>query len=151
MRIRQFSDDWLFALERTPNKGRPLMPGEARLESPAIVAKIETNKEWINIDLILDVADGVMVARGDLGLQMNVGEVPQIQKRLIELCNKRGKPVITATQMLTSMVNSIEPTRAEGSDIFNVIEGGTDAVMTSEETATGRFPFQTIRKNGGNC
>ena len=87
-----------------------------------------------------------MVARGDLGLQVEIQRVPDIQKRLIVLCNKRGKPVITATQMLTSMTASTEPTRAEVSDVFNAIQDGTDAVMLSEETAVGRFPFHALRK-----
>jgi pyruvate kinase len=92
------------------------------------------------------VADGIMVARGDLGLQTEIEEVPAIQKRLIHLCNKRGKPVITATEMLKSMTASIEPTRAEGTDVFNAILDGSDAVMMSEETSRGMYPFHSIRK-----
>ncbi len=123
-----------------------LAAAEARRKAPSIVAKIETHKGWENRRFILDVADGVMVARGDLGLQVDVERVPDIQKRLIQLCNKRGKPVITATQMLSSMTRSIEPTRAEVSDVFNAIQDGTDAVMLSEETAIGRFAFHAITK-----
>lgn len=119
---------------------------EARLNTPGIVSKIETNQGWENRHLILDVTDGVMLARGDLGLQVEIERVPEIQKRLVELCKKRGRPVITATQMLSSMTNSIEPTRAEVSDVFNAIQDGTDAVMVSEETATGRFPMHTLEK-----
>ncbi len=118
----------------------------ARNKSPSIVAKLETGKGWRNRDFILDIADGAMVARGDLGLQMEIEEVPRLQKQLIELCNKRGKPVITATEMLKSMTRSIEPTRAECSDVFNAILDGTDAVMTSEETSNGKYPLHTLRK-----
>jgi pyruvate kinase len=139
LRARQFIEDRLIRrLDRSPE--------EARLEAPLIIAKIETNRGWENRRYILDAADGVMVARGDLGLQVDVEKVPEIQKRLITLCNKRGKPVITATQMLTSMTASVEPTRAEVSDVFNAIQDGTDAVMLSEETAVGRFPFHALRK-----
>jgi len=114
--------------------------------APAVVAKIESNKGWLNRHFILDVADGAMVARGDLGLQMEIENIPKIQKVLIQLCNKRGKPVITATEMLKSMTDSVEPTRAEGTDVFNAILDGSDAVMLSEETSKGRFPYHSIRK-----
>lgn len=117
-----------------------------KLKAPSIIAKIETELGWARRDYILDVADGIMVARGDLGLQTEIEDVPAIQKRLIRLCNKRGKPVITATEMLKSMTESIEPTRAEGTDVFNAILDGSDAVMTSEETASGKYPFHAIRK-----
>lgn len=117
-----------------------------RLRAPSVIAKIETKKGWENRDFILDVADGIMVARGDLGLQTEIEEVPAIQKRLIKLCNKRGKPVITATEMLKSMTESIEPTRAEGTDVFNAILDGSDAVMMSEETSRGKYPIHSIRK-----
>jgi pyruvate kinase len=123
--------------------GRDELP---EYEAPALIAKIESNKGWLNRDYILDVADGFMVARGDLGLQMEVEKVPAIQKSLVQLCNKRGKPVITATEMLKSMTASSEPTRAEGTDVFNAILDGSDAVMLSEETASGRFPFHAVRK-----
>lgn len=119
-----------------------------RLKAPSIIAKIETELGWQRRDYILDVADGIMVARGDLGLQMDIEEVPAIQKRLIRLCGKRGKPVITATEMLKSMTGSIEPTRAEGTDVFNAILDGSDAVMTSEETSSGKYPFHAICKMG---
>ncbi len=139
LRARQFIEDRLIR-----NAG--MSAEKARLRAPLIVAKIETNRGWENRRYILDATDGVMVARGDLGLQVDIEKVPDIQKRLIALCNKRGKPVITATQMLTSMTASIEPTRAEVSDVFNAIQDGTDAVMLSEETAVGRFPFHALRK-----
>ena len=118
----------------------------ARVQFPGIIAKIETNKGWQNKHYILDVADGIMVARGDLGLQTDIEEVPAIQKRLIQLCRKRGKPVITATEMLKSMIESVEPTRAEGTDVFNAILDGSDAVMLSEETSKGKYPFHAILK-----
>jgi pyruvate kinase len=121
-------------------------PDDARLQSPSVIAKIETNKGWENRHFILDVADGIMVARGDLGIQMDIQDVPDIQKKLILLCNKRGKPVITATEMLKSMTDSIEPTRAEVTDVFNAILDGSDAVMLSEETAKGKYPFHAIQK-----
>ncbi|MFH1689785.1 MAG: pyruvate kinase [Candidatus Eisenbacteria bacterium] len=118
---------------------------EARNFAPAIIAKIETKEATEDIERILDVADGAMVARGDLALQIGPHNVPGFQKRLIRLCNLRGKPVITATQMLISMVDEPEPTRAEASDVFNAILDGTDAVMLSDETASGKYPFQAVR------
>ncbi len=118
----------------------------AGVKVPSIIAKVETELGWQNRDYILDAADGIMVARGDLGLQMDIEEVPAIQKKLIQLCNKRGKPVITATEMLISMTESIEPTRPEGTDVFNAILDGSDAVMLSDETANGKYPFHAIRK-----
>ena len=115
---------------------------EARNFAPHIIAKIETKDATEDIERILDVADGAMVARGDLALQIGPHNVPGFQKRLIRLCNLRGKPVITATQMLSTMVDEPEPTRAEASDVFNAILDGTDAVMLSDETASGKYPFQ---------
>ncbi len=114
--------------------------------TPAVIAKIESFKGWENRRFILDVADGLMVARGDLGLQLDIEEVPAMQKRLVQMCNKRGKPVITATEMLKSMTGNLEPTRAEGSDVFNAILDGSDAVMMSEETSSGRYALRAIRK-----
>lgn len=116
----------------------------ARRYAPAIVAKIETRKAWVNLDEILDVSDCVMVARGDLGLQLDPQEVPAIQKKIIRRCNVRGKPVITATQMLDSMETNLEPTRAEANDVFNAIQDGTDAVMLSGETSNGKYPSQAV-------
>jgi pyruvate kinase len=111
----------------------------------AVIAKIEKHEALDHLEGIIATCDGVMVARGDLGLEIPVEEVPFYQKRIIKLCNKAAKPVIVATQMLSSMVESPRPTRAEASDVYNAIVDGTDAVMLSNETTVGEFPVESVR------
>jgi len=112
---------------------------------PQLVAKIEIQQAVDNLVEILDASDAVMVARGDLGVELPFERVPSVQKRIIRMANEIGKPVITATQMLESMIEQSSPTRAEATDVYNAVRDGTDAIMLSAETSIGKYPFKAVQ------
>ncbi len=139
--------DWVaLSFVRNPNDVLEIkeLISAAGKQAPVIV-KIEKHEAIEEMEAILSISDGVMVARGDLGVELPAEDVPILQKRLIATANRMGIPVITATQMLDSMVHSPRPTRAEVSDVANAILDGTDAVMLSNETAVGKFPIEAVK------
>jgi pyruvate kinase len=138
--------DWVAAsFVRSAADLRPLRDLMTEMgASVPVVAKIESPHALPNLEEVIDAADGVMVARGDMGLEMPMEDVPVVQKRIIRLSNTAGKPVITATQMLDSMTQRPFPTRAEVTDVANAIYDGSDAVMLSGETAIGHYPIATV-------
>ena len=140
---RELGVDW-FALSFVKNAA-DIEEAKSLSGGIPIIAKIEKPEAVTNLEAILEAADAVMVARGDLGVEVPLDQVPGIQKRIIRMCNMAGKPVITATQMLQSMIENPRPTRAEVTDIANAILDGSDAVMLSGETAIGRYPVRAAR------
>jgi len=124
--------------------------GELACKTP-VIAKLEKLEAIRNLSKILEVADAVMVARGDLGVELKLGDLPAVQKDVIDRANRAGVPVITATEMLESMVTSNRPTRAEASDVANAIWDGTDAVMLSQETSVGAHPVEAVRAMARIC
>ena len=129
-------------IEEVRNAMREILPSRA---NTPIIAKLERPEAIVNLHEIIHAADGVMVARGDLGVETSPSTVPIIQKRIIDMANRHAKPVITATQMLDSMIRNPRPTRAEASDVANAIFDGTDAVMLSGETASGSYPIEAVK------
>ncbi len=154
---RKDADDLKFGLEhrvdwvamsfvRNAEDLRPLRRQMRGVEDPpSLMAKIEQHQAVDHLEAIVEAADGIMVARGDLGVELPLDRVPLLQKSIIRCCNAAGKPVVTATQMLESMIHRPRPTRAEVSDVANAVLDGTDAVMLSGETAIGDYPVEAVR------
>ncbi|MFN9944400.1 MAG: pyruvate kinase, partial [bacterium] len=143
----QLGVDWVaVSFVRSP---ADLEPAKRMIEAAGskirLIAKIERPEAVAQLNDILEVADAIMIARGDLGVEMPIHQVPLIQKDITRLCNFIGKPVITATQMLESMISAPDPTRAEATDVANSILDGTDAVMLSGETAVGEYPIAAVQ------
>ena len=144
--VKEHVDYVALSFVRNPEDIRTVQAALAERSSIIpVIAKIERPEALTCLDEILDVADGVMVARGDLALELSPEEVPLLQKQIIAQANRMGKPVITATQMLESMTRNSSPTRAEASDVANAVLDGTDAVMLSAETSTGNFPLESVQ------
>jgi pyruvate kinase len=139
--------DWVaMSFVRRAEDLEPLRRLMRRARSAAgVIAKIEKHEAVLHLDEIIAAADGVMVARGDLGVELQLDQVPVLQKQILAKCRRAGKPVIIATQMLETMVSSPRPTRAEVSDVANAVFDGADAVMLSAETAAGRYPTEAVR------
>src|SRR4030095_7352214 len=135
---------WLACARSTDDVALLRRELQARKCPARIVVKIEKPQAVQRLDAIVAVTDAVMVARGDLGVEMDVQRVPAIQKRIIALCNQAHRPVITATQMLNSMEHSSRPTRAEASDVFNAVLDGSDGVVLSGESAVGEYPVEAV-------